>query len=219
MRKILIAILFPVMAYTQDTSKAKLLVVQGRDRLPLKVFFLDQEAEFTQTIELVRRVMARPDVEPIWIQIPIKIENSATFGSVYQTCWEDGKQWIRDKEPGSKKVNDYGVDVWNGIFSAISEKDFAGKTMCYMAGVRAEESPNRLMSLTSSLKYKDITWGKRLSKKEVHYTFYPVYDWSYTDVWKAIQDNHWDYNEIYDLQYKFGVPVHEMRVSNLHHET
>tara|TARA_R110002153_G_C13177391_1_gene484752 strand:+ start:102 stop:671 length:570 start_codon:yes stop_codon:yes gene_type:complete len=55
--------------------------------------------------------------------------------------------------------------------------------------------------------------------EENHYCFYPIYDWSYTDVWKAIHDKQWSYCEIYDLQYNYGVSIRNMRVSNLHHET
>lgn len=85
--------------------------------------------------------------------------------------------------------------------------------------MRTEESPTRFVALTSHPTYKWITWGKKFSDKRKHYTFYPIYDWSYTDVWKAIFSNDWPYNRIYDLQYQHGQPVHNMRVSNIHHET
>ena len=49
------------------------------------------------------------------------------------------------------------------------------------------------------------------------YTFYPIYDWSYRDVWKAIHDNNWDYANIYDLFYNQGLPVRRMRVSSFTH--
>ena len=75
------------------------------------------------------------------------------------------------------------------------------------------------MSLTTSLTYKDITWGKILNKKRHHYTFYPIYDWSYSDVWKYIHDNNLPYNKIYNEMYRHGVNVRDMRISNLHHET
>ena len=75
------------------------------------------------------------------------------------------------------------------------------------------------MSLTSGLTYKDITWGKILNKKLEHFTFYPIYDWSYSDVWKYIFDNNIEYNRIYDELFRQGVGVTNMRISNLHHET
>jgi predicted phosphoadenosine phosphosulfate sulfurtransferase len=196
-----------------------LQVAKEKDRLPLKVFFIDQEAEWTHTIDYVRKIMSRPDVTPYWYQIPVKIENSATFESVYQDCWGIGEEWLRDKEEISIKENTYNCDKWtDGIFDAIIKKDFPDSTV-FIGGVRAEESPTRLMALTSNATYKAITWGKRLHKDKRQFTFYPIYDWSYTDVWKFIHDNDLDYCKIYDLMYQYGVPVAGMRVSNLHHET
>jgi hypothetical protein len=56
-------------------------------------------------------------------------------------------------------------------------------------------------------------------KARDQYTFYPLYDWTLKDVWHAIEVNRWSYNPVYDLMYQAKVPVHKMRISNLHHET
>jgi len=73
--------------------------------------------------------------------------------------------------------------------------------------------------LTNGATYKDITYGKVYDEKQGHYVFYPLYDWSYTDIWKAIHDHKWDYCKIYDEFYRYGISPIKMRVSNLHHET
>lgn len=57
-----------------------------------------------------------------------------------------------------------------------------------------------------------VVWGFASSNS-------PIYDWSYTDVWKAIHDHGWPYTKLYDSMYQYGVPVLNMRVSNVHHET
>ena len=88
-----------------------------------------------------------------------------------------------------------------------------------LGGVRCEESPSRTLGLTNHATYKWITWGKVLDKKDDHYTFYPIYDWSYMDIWKSIHDQGWEYSKLYDMMYQYGVPVPKMRVSNYHHET
>ena len=85
--------------------------------------------------------------------------------------------------------------------------------------MRSEESPARHTALTQDVTYKGETWGKQLNKSKGHYTFYPIYDWSYLDIWKSIYDNKWQYCKIYDLQYQYGIALKDMRVSNLHHET
>ena len=119
----------------------------------------------------------------------------------------------------SIKENTYGTDRFHELFEKIFAKEFKDQKSCYISGVRCEESPKRQMTLTNGLTYQNITWGKLLSKKLQHYTFYPIYDWSYTDVWKYIFDNKIPYNRIYDEMYRHGVSVMNMRVSNLHHET
>jgi predicted phosphoadenosine phosphosulfate sulfurtransferase len=89
-----------------------------------------------------------------------------------------------------------------------------------LSGVRCEESPGWLKGLTGGATFEDMTWGRIISKKAPgHYTFYPLYDWGYRDIWKAIHDHGWEYCKLYDYEYQYGVPVLDMRVSNVHHET
>ena len=116
----------------------------------------------------------------------------------------------------SRKENLYGTDRFHEMFQAISRVEWAGRKTCQVVGVRCEETPTRMMGLTNSPSYKWVTWG---AKHANHITLYPLYDWSYSDVWKAILDNGWSYNRIYDAQYRYGLPVKSMRVSNVHHET
>jgi len=196
-----------------------LQVAEERGRLPVKVCFVDQEAEWQTVIDYVERVMTDPRVTPLWFQMPIKIFNSTSTIESWLMCWEEGAKWMRDRWPGSITKNVYGTDRFAELFTKILEVDFKDKKTCYIAGVRCEESPTRFMGLTSFATYKAITWGKALNKKLQHFTFYPLYDWSYTDIWKAIHDNHWDYCKIYDYMYQHGVKVQNMRVSNVHHET
>lgn len=198
-----------------------LRVARERGRLPLKVMFLDQEAEYTKTVEYMRRIMYRADVEPLWFQIPFRIFNATSKYKEWLDCWGEGQKWIREKEPIAITENKYGTDRFAALFTAINKKHFPKeRRVVYLSGVRCEESPARLMVLTSASTYKWITWGKKLGNKNTdRFTFYPIYDWTFQDVWKAIRDNHWDYNEVYNDLYRIGTPVKDMRVSNLNHET
>lgn len=203
------------------TLNLALIVAKEKNRLPLKVLFIDQEAEWQGTMDLVKEVMHRPDVDPYWFQMPMVITNNASSYERYNHCWEVGKEenWIHPKDPLAKTENKYGTERFHELFEAIFKVEFAHEKSCYLAGVRTEESPKRLMSLTSNLTYKHLTYGKILNKSHEHYTFYPIYDWSVNDVWKAIHDNAWHYNRVYDEMYRHGVNVIDMRISNLHHET
>lgn len=198
-----------------------LMVAREKGRLPLKVMFLDQEAEWQATIDQVRMVMENPDVTPLWYQMPLRLFNATSSTDHWLQCWspEDEAVWMRPQETYSIKENTYGTDRFAALFNAVIGKDQAGLRTANIGGVRCEESPSRFIGLTHAATYKHVTWGKILDKKQEHYTFYPIYDWSYTDIWKAIHDNGWPYNAVYDAQYSYGVGVMDMRVSNVHHET
>lgn len=198
-----------------------LQVAEEKGRLPLKVFFIDQEAEWESVIDYIRGVMNDPRVEPYWLQCPIRLFNATSPLNPWLQCWNDDERdiWMREQEPNSIKENNLGTDRFHELFPAFINTMWPDEKSCYIAGVRAEESRNRTMALTNHKVYKHITWGKTLSKPMQHFTFYPIYDWSYRDVWKAILDNAWPYAKIYDQMYQHGIPVLRMRVSNLHHET
>lgn len=198
-----------------------LRVAREKGRLPLRVMFIDQEAEWQHVIDYTRRVMDRPEVEPWWFQMPIRLFNATSHTEHWLKCWspEERDIWMREKEEDSIHENTYDTDRFKDLFNSIIKKDFANTPMCNLAGVRTEESPSRYVGLTSKEVYRGVTWGKTLSKARRHFNFYPLYDWSYSDIWKAIHDNGWDYCKIYDYMYQYGHGVHDMRVSNLNHET
>jgi predicted phosphoadenosine phosphosulfate sulfurtransferase len=196
-----------------------LKVAEEKNRLPLGVMFIDQEAEWQAVIDYVRAVMADSRIKPYWLQIPIKIFNATSTTEPWLYCWEEGKEWIREKEPDSIHVNKYGTDRFKTLFGKFMEVEFSHQKACHLGGVRCDESPSRWIGLTGAATYGDATWGSVDSKTQQHFAFYPIYDWGLGDVWKAIHDNSWSYCPIYDYMYQCGVPIKNMRVSNLHHET
>jgi predicted phosphoadenosine phosphosulfate sulfurtransferase len=192
-----------------------------KNRLPLRVMWIDQEAEWQGTVDYMTGIMEDKNVLPMWYQMPIVITNNASSYNRFSYCWDAEKKddWIHPQHDLSIKQNTYGKERFHDLFDAIIGKECSGKKACYIAGMRAEENPKRAMVLTRGVTYKGITWGKVLSKKNDHYTFYPIYDWSYTDVWKYIESTGSKYNKVYDQMFRFGIPVNGMRISNLHHET
>lgn len=193
------------------------IVAQEKGRR-LKVLFLDQEAEWTFTVDYMRKVAADPGLECIWVQHPFKLFNVTSQDQHYLHCWEPGADWMRDKEPGHFKLG-FDFDSFHSFFALFSEHYFSGKKVAWLSGMRTEESPGRFMGATTAATYKWITWAKRLAKGREHYTFHPIYDWAFTDVWKAIFDNGWQYNRLYDRLYQLGLPIRQMRVSNLTNDT
>ena len=196
-----------------------LKVAEERGRLPVNVFWIDQEGEWQSVADHVKAIMYDPRVRPLWLQVPFRINNSTSGTEPWLYAWKEGGDWIRPKDPIAIKENTFGEDLFAKLFEAASRSLFGEVKRCHIAGVRAEESPARLRGLTAYATYKDITWGSKAGEKYGQYTFYPLYDWGVTDVWKAIHDNGWPYCRLYDFMYQHGVPLHRMRVSNVHHET
>lgn len=196
-----------------------IIVAKELGRLPVNVIFLDQEAEWEVNITYVRKVMNMPEVNPYWLQVPFRLFNASSNTEQWLNCWGVGETWIRDKENNSIHDNVFGTDRFADMLSKAKDKIFKGQSYAAIGGVRCEESPARYLGLTSFATYKDITWGLKENPKKKQYMFYPIYDWSYTDVWKAIHDNGWDYCGLYDLMYQYGIDTMKMRVSSVIHET
>lgn len=196
-------------------------VARKKNRLPVNVLFIDQEIEWDGSIDIIRAQMEHPDVNPMWMQIPFRLFNSTSKTDHWLYCWDpkDRDKWMRPQESYSFKENVYGQDRFNKLFPAIVGHHFKGEKVAIIGGVRCEESPARTLGLTTKALWKWATWGTAVGWKNGVYSFYPLYDWHTSDVWKAIHENGWPYNAIYDLQYQRGFPIKDMRISNFHHET
>lgn len=175
------------------------------------VIFLDQECEYTYTVDYMRYVMALPEVEPIWVQVPFRLWN-ANSGEWF-IPWEEGKKWMREKEEISIKENIYGVDRFKDMFNAISAYHL-GDDYISLGGVRIEESPARRAGLTGKETLLGMTYGKKCENGIV---IYPLYDWSYKDIWYYIFSNRLKYNKAYNYIFS-KEPLSKARVSSLIHE-
>ncbi len=74
-----------------------LQVATERNRLPLKVMFLDQELEWEATIDLVKKVMYSPVIDPMWLQIPFKLFNATSGEEQWLHVWGEGEELLRLK--------------------------------------------------------------------------------------------------------------------------
>ena len=197
-----------------------LIVAREKGRLPLKVLWLDQEAEWQGTVDTVERIMTNPDVDPLWYQIPFNLFNATSATDKWLDCWHPDSEakWMRPHHPLARTENVFGTERFVDLFDAFLNYEFDGQPACHIAGVRASESPSRAVGLTTTATWKWATWGRR-SKYANQVTMYPLYDWGDSDIWKAIHDNGWHYNPVYDAMYAHGLSPRLMRVSNVHHET
>lgn len=179
----------------------------------IRVIFLDQELEAPQVVDYMRYVMHLSWVEPMWVQTYFNEWNSSK-GEWFKV-WGPGEQWAREKEPDS--IHELKLDVIENFNEVMASVDAAllGENGVTLGGVRIEESPNRRGGLTQGNVYKGITWGRK-SRKEF-LTFYPIYDWSFKDVWYYIFSNHLRYCKLYNY-YFTQKPLNKCRVSSFIHE-
>lgn len=199
------------------------MVAKERGELPLNVYWLDQECEFQSTVDYQRYLMyERDDIKFTWYQIPFLLENSTNQDDPWLKVWGEGEEWVRPREPGSVHENRFGRKYWLGLLDSIAATDWNGWAI--LDGIRSEESPARRLASRSKPMYKWVTWsvGAGVGPKTPNpngYRFHPIFDWKFQDIWKAINDNGWQYNAHYDHLFQYGVPKRSMRVSNYHHES
>lgn len=101
-------------------------------------------------------------------------------------------------------------DFWDGFSEWYSQ----GKTCANLIGIRASESLNRFRAIMNG--EKEMFAGMPWTKKNTDHTYnvYPIYDWRTEDVWVANCRFDWEYNKLYDVFYRAGVPVSKMRVAS-----
>lgn len=179
------------------------------------LFFLDQEAEYEGTIEMVDWAMRQPNVIPLWYQVPMFMTNSCSQQQLFLWAWGENENWVRPKSDISihSIKNKYPKRFYKFVLWASNQlKKLPGKSVSVI-GLRAEESPSRRFVMFGE--DNELFWLRR--KHEPHKA-YPIIDWTYTDDWKYLIENNLKYNKIYDKMYMKGLDLRTMRVSNLIHE-
>lgn len=177
----------------------------------IPVIFIDQECEYTYTVDYMRYVMSMKEVEPYWMQVPFKLWNANTGD--WFIPWQPGVKWMREKEPTAYHENVYDCDRFKHLFNAISAYHF-GKGYISLGGVRIEESLRRRAGLMNGEVLPGMTYGKKGKDGDV---IYPLFDWSYKDIWYYIFTNRLKYNKAYNYIFS-KEPLSKARVSSLIHE-
>ncbi|MBW4514507.1 MAG: phosphoadenosine phosphosulfate reductase family protein [Timaviella obliquedivisa GSE-PSE-MK23-08B] len=184
------------------------------------VFFLDQEAEYQSTIAIVRSIYDRPGVIPHWWQSPFKTTNATSYEEPLLYAWGEGEEWMREKESDSfqakvpLKEHEQNRDTFYHMVE-YAEAQW-GESTALLIGLRSEESLNRYGAVTRNPGIENVKWTSKSSGKAIK--CYPIYDWTFEDIWTYIGNESIPYNRVYDWMYVKGFNIPEMRVSNLVHE-
>ncbi len=183
----------------------------------LHVFFLDQEAEYQGTIDVIRILMHQPGVVMHWYQVPLRMTNATSYAEDMLTAWGPGEEWMREKEPDSiHSIDEVYPDRFYPFFDWWEQRQPGGSV--FLVGLRAEEGINRFRAVTSFPGVDGVPWTTR-TKVNGSFKAYPIYDAGMGDVWATLHENGWPYNRIYDLRYAMGGGIYgDNRVSYLLHE-
>ena len=187
---------------------------------------LDNEANYSYSLQFMHRILEanRELLDIYWCCLPITLPCTVSQYQIDWQCWgeEDKERWVRPMPE-----QDYIVNIHNHPFDWFEENmlydkfwdGFAewysqGKRCANLIGIRASESLNRFRAIMNE--DKQTLFGMAWTKKNTEHTYncYPIYDWRTEDVWVANARNDWDYNKLYDVFYRAGVPVSKMRVAS-----
>ena len=190
------------------------------------VFHQDFEAQYKQTTEFVTRMFENnlEDIDPYWVCLPMGSRCAVSNYQMYWYTWDPDEKdkWVREMPsmPYIINLNNNPFDFYK--YKMVQEDlyaDFAdwfsrqhkGKSICLL-GIRADESLNRFRAYANARKdlIDNKQWTTKMGKN--WYNAYPLYDWTTKDVWIANGKYGFDYNKIYDLFYKAGLSIHQMRV-------
>lgn len=205
---------------------------QRRGRI-LDVLFIDLEAQYQATIDLVQEIMSLPGLRPWWVCLPLNLRNGVSVFEPHWCCWEPGRQWVRPIPAGPGVISDQGVfpfysyrqefEAFVEGYPAWLQEHYGGASVAQLVAIRSDESLNRWRAVAhrpgkaeKKVAYTasggHIRWASIHNEEQTVSSFFPIYDWTFADVWTYIGRERVPYNRIYDLMYRHGLPFRDMRI-------
>lgn len=187
---------------------------------------LDNEANYEYSLEFMHSIISknRDLLDIYWCCLPITLPCTVSSYMTEWQCWgqDDEERWVRPMPD-----QDYITNIDNHPFPFFKENmqyfDFwdqfgewysQGESCACLIGIRTVESLNRFRTIMNE--DKTILDGQMWTKKNMKHVYncYPIYDWETRDVWVANAKFDWEYNKLYDVFYKAGLSIHQMRVAS-----
>lgn len=188
------------------------------------VLFVDLEGQYKSTIDYIKNTLNNNlDIfEPYWVCLPLNLRNAVSVFEPFWTPWnlKQRDKWVRDYPDFQPCITEE-----SNIFPFFKDKmefeEFVpafgkwysqGKPTACFIGIRSDESLNRFRTIASKEKatYQGVAWTTEVA--ENLYNIYPIYDWTTEDIWTANGRMAWDYNALYDMFYKAGIPISAQRI-------
>jgi predicted phosphoadenosine phosphosulfate sulfurtransferase len=189
------------------------------------IMFIDLEGQYKLTIDYIMEELTKnADLfDVFWVCLPINLRNAVSMYQPFWTPWDPAHKdkWIRPMPEFAGVITESNNQF--PFFSKHMEfekfvqefgKWYAGgkKTAC-LVGIRSDESLNRFRTIAMQSKemLSNLNWTTRMGGGKL-YNCYPIYDWKTEDIWVANARFGWNYNRLYDMYYKAGVPLASQRI-------
>lgn len=186
----------------------------------LSFYHLDYEAQYELTTQYVTETFERlHNVRRFWLCLPVSANCGCRLDADTWIPWlkSDKKLWCRSipKRPYVIHEDNAPFEIEVGKKDYSVQDDFCrwfasqyGKT-AVMIGIRAGESLDRQNLIRMH--------GWIIGGENNVFKAYPLYDWKTSDIWVANGRFDYPYNKLYDLYYKAGLNIENMRVANPFH--
>jgi predicted phosphoadenosine phosphosulfate sulfurtransferase len=187
---------------------------------------LDNEANYELSLQFMHKIVQENiDVLDVhWCCLPITLPCTVSSYEIDWQCWgeNDKNRWVRPMP-----TQEYIVNVDNHKYPFFREnmgyQEFwdnfgewysQGEECACLIGIRTQESLNRWRAIVNENKqtHGGNMWTKRNTKHT--YNCYPIYDWTTEDIWIANAKFEWHYNKLYDIFWKAGLTISQMRVAS-----
>lgn len=185
------------------------------------VYFWDKESNLITTANFVRDTFDTQEIEPYWFCLPFNMRNALSVYEPYWVCWDPAcpEKWVyqvpeRDYVITTENnfLKNYTPEKHNlyRLFAEHISEDGKYRT-AVVVGLRTDESLNRFRAVTKNPQLGQ-TWITKTDADNC-YNVYPIYDWSFGDVWTYISTNNIRYNPVYDMMFKAGLYKRNIRIS------
>lgn len=190
------------------------------------VMVMDNECNFSHSLKFMHSILEKnlDLLDVYWICLPLTLPCTVSSYQVDWQCWasRDKDRWVRPMPDKPYVVNEQNKP-FDFFRPDMLDKDFydefgewysQGQRCASLIGIRTAESLNRFRAIMNDR--KETLDGKMWTKRNGQFVFnvYPIYDWRTEDIWTANAKFDWEYNGLYDVFYKAGVPVTKMRVAS-----
>lgn len=194
------------------------------------VMILDNEANYEYSLKFMHSILGKnlDLLDVYWCCLPITLPCTVSSYATEWQCWgiRDQKRWIRPMPKQSYIVNIDNMPFGEWFKEDMSYDEFwdefgdwysQGKKTACLIGIRADESLNRFRAIMNDRKVTvdGHCWTKKKRDNDLQvYNCYPIYDWKTEDIWIGNARFSWEYNELYDIFWKAGLSIAQMRVAS-----